>query len=569
MSEQKKPLLGEASTADAAEARSACAEFWDMSGMAVQLSLTRIARMLLTTIDAAFLGHLGTQQLAGVALSAMWQGVPSTLVQFTLQALTPLASQARGAKSNKLVGEWWQTSMLVAVIGCVPVMAVFWNVHLFVGLTMDDEKTVEYARRFSRVMMWTLLPQFLYVGATSYFAVLGVVTPATVCTCITVACNILFNQCFIYGFDYTKWNDPNNEGYFEGSPLATVASSWLQLTLFLTYCVLIKGYHVNAPLKPGEDSTGDRQFWFGWNRKAFGWERMRQFLALGVPTGLSSVVDWLSGAIAGSFSGWAGVDVAAGQNVLNGLFALTYSTVSGFSTATQIRLARYLGEGKPDEAKRILRIGGTSLLSGGVIMCGIVFIWHHQLWGVWTSDEKLKNNCDGALASFMAGVMSAYLRFTLTVVMCSLGPKEASINLVANNIASWVIYIPLAYVMPLQCSFCLDWGLSGFWWSDFCGEAFKVAVLSWGVSRVDWKKASDAARAAAGAACSPKETEEQDVQRFTSTGAITSPVGNTNTGNVAIHSPGLLAHNAQENLNSAGLGNMEMVVEEDGAKVAP
>jgi MATE family multidrug resistance protein len=570
MSDQKKPLLSEASTADAADRRSACAEFWDMSGMAVQLSLTRIARMLLTTIDAAFLGHLGTQQLAGVALSAMWQGVPSTLVQFTLQALTPLASQARGAKQNKLVGEWWQTSMLVAVIGCIPVMAVFWNVHYFVALTMDDEMTVEYSKRFSRVMMWTLLPQFLYVGATSYFSVLGVVTPATVCTCITVVCNIAFNQCFIYGFDYTKWNDPDNTGYFEGSPLATVVSSWLQLALFLTYCVLIKGYHVNAPLKPGEEVEGDPnagKFWFGWNtKKSFGSERMRQFLALGVPTGLSSVVDWLSGAIAGSFSGWAGVQTAAGQNVLNGLFALTYSTVSGFSTATQIRLARYLGEGKPDEAKRILRIGGTSLLMGGIIVCGVVLIWHHKIWGVWTSDEVLKDNCDGALASFMAGVMSAYLRFTLTIVMCSLGPREAYINLVANNIASWVIYIPLAYVMPLKCSFCLDWGLSGFWWSDFCGEAFKVAVLTWGVSRVDWAEASRNARAAAGAMQSPKETEEQEARLFASTGAITSPAGNTNTGNVAIHSPGLLARNAQENLNSAGLGNMEMVIEEDGAK---
>merc|ERR1719163_100832 len=158
--------------------------------------------------------------------------------------------------------------MLVALIGCVPVMAVFWNVHLFVGLTMDDAETVEYSKRFSRVMMWTLLPQFLYVGATSYFSVLGVVTPATVCTTITVICNIVFNQCFIYGFDYTKWNDPDNTGYFEGSPLATVASSWLQLILFLTWCVLIKGYHVNAPLKAGEEAQGGpdgQKFWFGWN----------------------------------------------------------------------------------------------------------------------------------------------------------------------------------------------------------------------------------------------------------------------------------------------------------------
>merc|ERR1719162_2677308 len=134
MSETKKPLLEEeARTADAAEMKSAAAEFADMSAMALQLSSTRIVRILLTIIDSAFLGHLGTKQLAGVALSAMWQGVPSTFVQFTLQAITPLASQARGANNKKLVGEWWQTAILIAFVGSVPVMCVFWNVHNMVA----------------------------------------------------------------------------------------------------------------------------------------------------------------------------------------------------------------------------------------------------------------------------------------------------------------------------------------------------------------------------------------------------------------------------------------------------
>jgi len=559
MSESKEPLLEEeARTSDASEMKSTAAEFAEMSAMAVQLSSTRIVRILLTIIDSAFLGHLGTKQLAGVALSAMWQGVPSTFVQFTLQAITPLASQARGAGNKKLVGEWWQTSMLIACIGCIPVMAVFWNVHSLVGMTMKDEETVDYARRFSQVMMWTLLPQFLYVGATSYFATIGVVMPATFCTVITVIANTMFNQYFIYGSLSAKWGDPLNPGWFEGSPWATVASSWMQLILFLLWTVVIRGNH--------------KEFWGGWNREAFGRQRLSQFLALGIPSGLSSVVDWLSGAVAGSFSGWAGFQVAAGQNVLNGLFALTYSTVSGFSTATQIRLARYLGEGKPEAAKRILKIGSATLICGGVVVCGAVFIWHRSIWGIWTDDEVLKNDCDAALWSFMAGVISAYIRFTLTIVMSSLGPKEARLNLVANNIASWLIYIPLAYVMPLDCSFCLDWGLPGFWWSDFFGEAFKVLVLSWGVSQVNWVEASRAARKAANMGVSPKDNEQKEMAAFTSAGgAMTSPTTNTNTGNVALHSPGLLARNADENFASAGLekrgGDIQWVDDEDIRKV--
>merc|ERR1719367_1401231 len=100
---------------------------------------------------------------------------------------------------------------------------------------------------------------------------IGVVMPATCCTCLTVLANIFFNSVFI------------------------------------------KGYH-----KP---------YWGGWSKEAVSGDRLRTFLALVVPTSLSSVVDWASGALAGSFSGLCGVQVAAGQNVLTGLFALTYSTV--------------------------------------------------------------------------------------------------------------------------------------------------------------------------------------------------------------------------------------------------
>merc|ERR550514_112410 len=147
--------------------------------------------------------------------------------------------------------------------------------------------------------------------------------------------------------------------------------------------MFIKGYH-----KP---------YWPGCTKKAISGERLRTFMALGLPIGLSSVVDWASGAVAGSFSGWCGFQIAAAQNVLNGLFAITYSTVSGFSTATQIRLARYLGEGKPAAAQRILKIGASTLLVGGVIICGLVSVYHDTLWRVWTSDDGLVDTCNTAL----------------------------------------------------------------------------------------------------------------------------------------------------------------------------
>jgi MATE family multidrug resistance protein len=536
----KQPLVQEeASTAQASDQLPLRTELCQMSGMAIQLSTTRIVRMLLTTIDAAFLGHLGTKQLSAVSLSAMWQGVPSTFIQFCLQASTTLCSQARGAGENKVVGLWLQTALFIGLIGSIPVMAIFWNIHYIVAFTMKDEATLTFSKDFSRMMMFSIPPQFCYVAMTSFFSTIDVVMPATFCTCITVICNVAFNYVFIYGYERDGQEIFPALGFI-GSPLATVVSSFLQLIMFTTYCMFIKGYH-----KP---------YWPGWTKEAISSKNLRTFMSLGLPIGLSSVVDWASGAIAGSFSGWCGFQVAAAQNVLNGLFSITYSTVSGFSTATQIRLARYLGEGKPEAAKRILKIGSTTLLMGGVIICGLVSIYHDSLWRVWTNDDALVQVCDTALAAFMAGVMMAYLRFTLTIVMSSLGSKEAYINLVSNNIASWVIYIPLAYLMPIVW----NWGLPGFWWSDFFGELFKVICLAWGVSRVDWVQASmDARKKAQNSKEESEKCEELEKDAYVAmAGAYSSPTTNTGTGNIQMHSPGLMTRNAAENYNSI-VGNAE------------
>jgi len=452
-------------------------EFAKMSSLALQLTSKQIVLILLTTIDSAFVGHLGAQQFAGVALSSMWQGVLSSFVQSCLQAITTLASQARGAGNNNLVGDWLQTALLLAALGTIPVMIFFWNVHLFVGITMKDEATVEYAKQFSRIMTWSLLPQYFYVALTSYFATIDVVMPATVCTCITVICNIVFNYVFIYGYG-------NFQGFgFIGSPLATVTSSYLQLLLFVFYSVVIKRYH--------------RDYWRGWNYEAVSWKRVKGFLALGIPTGTTEAVNWVSVALVGAFSGIAGVHVAAGNVLLNRLHALINSTVMGFSDATRIRLARYLGAGKPQSAKRILAVGTAMFMTTGVVICLVLGVWHRRFWQIWTKDPDVLGSCDSALLAFMVTVLLSYVLCLPKAVAISRGPKEANINLVAESIASWVIFVPLAYLMPLGYLGSSWAGVPGFWWAENFGLAFKGSLLSWVMLRVDWERASQSARAEA------------------------------------------------------------------------
>ncbi|KAF1331299.1 hypothetical protein FI667_g4467, partial [Globisporangium splendens] len=446
-------------------------ELGELTSMALQLSLRQMVRQAMTITDSAFQGHIGTKQLAGVSLAAMWMGVPSTFIQFSIQAISTLCSQAYGAGNNKLVGIWLQTAVVFSVLGAIPVMVYYCCVGYFISITMDDAETVEYGSQFAMVMALGLIPQYIYGACSTYFAAQGIIMPATICSALTMVLNVAFNRLYIYGA--LGW-----EGFgFIGSPLATVTSTCLQLILFLTYTVWWKRYHA--------------KYWGGWSRECLDTDRVNVFLSLAIPMGASSVVDWASAAIAGAFSGFLGPNIAASQSVLGGVFGVANSAVSGFSTSTQIRMSRYLGKGSAEAAERVLFIGATIVLTGAIVMLGLVLTLRESIFRVWTSDPAILAMCSSALLVFVVCILVAFVRFLLTAVLNALA--LANINLWANNFASWCIYVPLSYLLPITW----QWGLDGFWWADTFGEMFKVLILVFGVSRVDWHVAAARAQDAA------------------------------------------------------------------------
>lgn len=463
-------------------------ELWELTSMAIQLSLRQMVRQAMTITDSAFQGHIGTKQLAGVSLAAMWMGVPSTFIQSSIQAISTLCSQAYGADNNKLVGIWLQTAIIFSVIGAIPVMIYYCCVGYFIGITMDDEETVHYGSQFAMVMALGLIPQYVYGACSTYFAAQGIIMPATICSALTMILNVFFNQLFIYGA--FGW-----EGLgFIGSPLATVTSTCLQLVLFLLYTVWWKRYH--------------DKYWGGWTRECLEKERVKVFLNLAIPMGASSVVDWASAAIAGAFSGFLGPNIAASQSVLGGVFGVTNSAVSGFSTSTQIRMSRYLGKGSAEAAKRVLYIGSTIVFSGAIIMFCLVLTLRNYIFQVWSNDPVIIEMCSSVLLVFVICILVAFVRFLLTAVMNAL--SLAHINLWANNFASWCIYVPFSYLLPITWG----WGLDGFWWADTYGEMFKVLILLWGVSRVDWHVAAKRAQEAAEADGLDEDDAQQEQQQL-------------------------------------------------------
>ncbi|GLE04105.1 hypothetical protein PINS_up013016 [Pythium insidiosum] len=99
----------------------ACA-IWSMGW---KVSLATFCRISLSTISTAFLGHLGSNELAASALAGIWtNGVQILIYGFAISICT-LCGQAYGAKNFELVGIWLQFGIIFLTLLSIPVMISF------------------------------------------------------------------------------------------------------------------------------------------------------------------------------------------------------------------------------------------------------------------------------------------------------------------------------------------------------------------------------------------------------------------------------------------------------------
>ncbi|KDO24394.1 hypothetical protein SPRG_10471 [Saprolegnia parasitica CBS 223.65] len=429
--------------------------------MAVQLSVNQMVRRVLLVTDTAFLGHLGTKELAGAALANLWINVPFNFVQYAIPAITILGSHAYGAGHHKEIGVWLQTSIVFALAACLPVGLVHLFVGDLVGLSMRDDETIAFGQLYGDVLATGLIPRYLYACLTAYFATINVVQSATSTSIVAMALNVVLNQVFIYGIQGT-WAGVG----FLGSPLATVVSSCIQLLLFVVYTMGWRRYHL--------------PYWGGWTRVAVDREHWKKFLALALPLGASSAVDWASLTVAGMVLGTLDPAYSAANAVLFGLFGVVYACVSGFSAATQIFMARSIGVGSMPEAKAFLLLGIYLMAVMVTLLLSVLVAVHTAVFRLWTSDHAVLDLCQGALLPFAICISLIFFRFLLS---SSANAVELSrYALLVNNAGAWLLFIPLTYLCVVEWHYALR----GYWAANAVGEFVKIGLLVSRLAKLDW-----------------------------------------------------------------------------------
>ncbi|KAG3109635.1 hypothetical protein PI125_g10745 [Phytophthora idaei] len=460
-------------------------DFVDLSSMAAQVSMATLARAALLSIDAVFLGHLGVRELAAASLAQLWTSPALYCVWASASALNTLCGQSWGAGNRELTGIWLQFGIMITTLLSIPVTIWYWCVGYVLEYSTDDQELIALATTFSRVISGSILPSLLYCCLRQYLQAIGILLPTTVVGVVSIFVATGSNYVLIYGIG--SWDGLG----FIGSPIATVVASWFQPFALFGYAILYKHHHHRA--------------WYGWNIHALTLCRLRSYLRVAGPISSNSFVSNLASALIALVAARLGARVIAANAVISGLWGLLWALFWGYGCATQVRVANYLGAGKPDLARRITGLGFICTMVLVVLIATATSLMDQHIIALYTSDTNLLTTCKLVLPIFV--VACAFEAVEILGAGALTGMSQVHTVFWTSAFATWFINLPVAYVGGIT----MGYGFPALWVGVLSMELFKVSSYSLALAHVRWSDMAERVKEAAEAAPEMEQSTAQFV----------------------------------------------------------
>ncbi|GMF31368.1 unnamed protein product [Phytophthora lilii] len=399
-----------------------------------------------------------------------------------MSAIVTLCGQAWGAGNGRLAGVWLQMGLLL-VTACTPLlMLYYWCVELGLRASTDDEQVVRLGVRFSRILLFSVWPNLVYVCLRLYFQAMGIMMPTTIVGTLSMAVSVTANYVLIYGaFGWTGLG-------FDGSAWATVAASWFQPAALTWYCVLYKKMHLQA--------------WGGWDFSEFTRERLTVFYNNSAPAAVNSLVSNVASSALSLIAAWLGADIIAANAIVSGFWRLLWALFWGFGSGTQIRVSNLLGANRPNAAKTLGILGFGCTVITVTLLALVTLLFRADVFRLYTNDADLLTVCVAVLPIFVVAFMVEATEMVFASILSAMG--QVHITAWTSTLATWLVELPAAYVLAIV----FEGGFAALWYSICLMEVIKLTVYMIVLRRIDF---AEMAREAVKNMEVESETEEVSV----------------------------------------------------------
>lgn len=437
--------------------------------VAIPIVATNLLQTLYNMVDTWFLGRLGAEALSAPSIT---MNISNFLIVFGTGfsiAGTTLISQTYGADRNNreridfLASQVFLINLVMSLV--VVVLGTVLTGPLCSLLKVPAGLTYEYTYDYMSITFLGM--PFMFVDMILRGTLQGMgnsVTPLIVQT-FAVLLNVVLDPIFIFGLG------PVPAMGVAGAAIATNIARFVSFS-FGMYILLsgVKGLKVRAKyLKPDPGCYS-------------------LIFRIGFPAAVGQAFSSLGFAVIQGVVNGFGPAVIAAFGVGNKITSLFNMPAQGISQGVAVVSGRKLGENKPKEAEKVVRIG---LLIIGVFITlgmGYCFFFGHTLMRFFVDDPAVI--AYGVQFFHVVTVSVAF--FALFTVICGAfqGGGVTRPVMIFNIVRLWGIRVPFSYLLPLAFGL----GPLGIWIAMFMSN-FIVSIwafLLFGTGK--WKQRIDMSR---------------------------------------------------------------------------
>lgn len=414
-----------------------------IASLAWPVLIGQLAIIAFGVIDTAMVGRFSATDLAALGLGSsvyisIYIGLTGILV-----ALQPIAGQLFGAAREKEIGEEVRQALWLAAVLAVIGFVLLYFPEPLLGLADAPPALHERTVQYLRIVAFGLPASLVFRVYSSLTNAVG--KPRLVMFLQVGALIVKFplNTWFIFGgLGVPALGGP-------GCALASTLINWLLAAVGMT--VLVK-FEFFRPF-----GIFSRFCWPVWKRQA-------ALLKLGIPMGLSYLIEVTSYTFMALFISRFGTTSLAGHQIAGNLGAVLYMTPLSIGIASSTLVSQALGAGRFDAAASISR-HGIALASGIACLYGVlVLALRLQIVSAYTPNEAVI-----AAAMPLVLIVVFYHLFDALQISTAFILRAYKVTLVPTviyAIALWGIGLGGGYLLGFDAGGMVpQWlqGARGFW----------------------------------------------------------------------------------------------------------
>lgn len=402
----------------------------------IPILVAQVSTAGVTFINTTMAGHAGADDLAGVSVGAgLFYPLLASIIGL-LMAGTPLMAQLIGRKERESLPFIVRSGMVIGL----SVWALFTAAYFFF---IDDllaslalEAAVEHiARYYLMTMIGVVFFLSLMIplrcltdtaGSTSISMKLFLMAPVI---------NGIFNYLFIYGHG----GMPALGGI--GAGLATMMTYGFLLGLFLLVVMKSK-------------DLGGRQIFASLALRS---RDLREYLVVGVPSGLSIFMEMSLFSLIIVFLSRYGTDALAAYQIADNFASLVYMLPVSCSMALTILIATAVGAGDMTLARRYKKAGFVVAMAGAMMTASFTVLFRNSIGSVYTDDAAVALIA-GQFLIYSAG-WQLFDAISTPIQGILRGLKDTRISFILMVLAYWGGCFPMSLFLDSHTAL----GADSFW----------------------------------------------------------------------------------------------------------